>query len=145
MQVEDKFKHEYRPNNLKTIVSQLYIACRLHETHAHYTISKITGRRPCVGVSPTNPFALWLQKEPVFGEIQKSLFEHFCLPAACGNFREATLSTSITPTGCATRYKQVNCVVQSAFRSHLSHSAWLLATGWKYHILTENTTVRKMV
>jgi hypothetical protein len=89
MQVEDKFKHEYRPNNLKTIVSQLYIACRLHETHAHYTISKITGRRPCVGVSPTNPFALWLQKEPVFGEIQKSLFEHFCLPAACGNFREA--------------------------------------------------------
>jgi hypothetical protein len=30
-----------------------------------------------------------LQKEPVFGEIRKSLFEPFCLPAGCSDKRSA--------------------------------------------------------
>ena len=41
-------------------------------------------------------FARGSKKEPVFGKIQKSFFEHFCHPTSCEATREATLRHVIT-------------------------------------------------
>ncbi len=40
-----------------------------------------------------------LQKEPVFWGMERGFFGQFCLPAACGAFREAQLSASHHPHG----------------------------------------------